>query len=437
MTEPFSQAVVAKKTLCRQFSWTFPANAIYGACNLLLLVVLNKLGSTAIAGKFSLVLAITAPIFMFANLRFNTILASDMQPSVRVSDYFKLRIILLAAAICITAGGLRMPSSTGLGVLLMTVALAKAAEAISDLCCGLQQRIERMDRIAISLVSNGLTMIGSFAIVYYVSRRLDYAAMGLLASRLAVLLLYDIPAAHQASKHAVFTRPRPATHPEVLASMGTILLTAAPLGVTAALLSLSSNIPRYIIADEFGDDMLGLFCSVAVVLQAGNLVFRAIEQPAIPRLAQLLNEKNADGFWMLLESLMAGFLLVGVAGCALSLWVGPTLLSWVFSPAFRPMGGVLALMTLAMVIAQIAGMIESSLIAARLTAVQMAMHSVTTLSCFLLGVLLIPRFELYGAVLAVTICRFPFVLGGVLLLRRKLAEEPSSQSSGKSKRKAA
>ena len=61
-----------------------------------------------------------------------------------------------------------------------------------------------------------------------------------------------------------------------------ILRHALPLGITALLVSLTSSLPRYLIGQRVSVEALGIFCSLAAVMQAGTLVFRALEQPAAP-----------------------------------------------------------------------------------------------------------------------------------------------------------
>lgn len=422
-----------EKTLGRQVSWTLPANAVYGVCNLLLLVVLNKLGSTSEVGRYSLALAITGPIFLFANLRFGTVLASDMRATVRLRDYFTLRFILLALAVVAVFVTLIVRGAVGIAPLLAVVALTKTAEAITDLCRGVQQRIERMDRIAISLVANGAAMIGSFATIYYLNGNLLWAATGLLFGRLAVLLAYDIPLARDASRQPVFVSDdatEVVTPAERRSRQIALLVSAAPLGITATLLSLTTNIPRYVIPVIFDEEMLGLFASVGIVLQAGNLVFRAVEQPALPRLAAALVQRDRKRFWKMLVSLCGAFMSIGLIAATLSLLVGGRLLSLMFTPQFATLGGVLAAMTLAAAIAQIAGMIESSLIAARVIPIQVPIHCITAATCLGLSYALIPQYGLYGAVIAVSACRFPFMIMGVLLLRRYLDDPQPTSSAG-------
>ena len=289
--------------LRKQFSWTMPANLIHGACYLVLMVVINKIGGTEEAGDFGLALAITAPVFMFANLRFSTLLGSDMRATVLLSDYFRLRAALVLLAV-VTIGAIAFvlaARGSGAALLLLLVAFVKAAEAFSDLCCGVQQRIERMDRIAVSLVANGVTLALVFGLVYYWTASLVLATLGWFGARCLVLFIYDVPMARLVARRRGFAKG-----PEVDAvspRMWALLWAGIPLGVTAALISLTTGIPRYVISAIYDESTLGLFTSTAVILQAGNLVFRAVEQPALPRLARLLEQRDSSKFWALLSRL--------------------------------------------------------------------------------------------------------------------------------------
>lgn len=427
-----------QQPLRRQFSWTLPATAIYGACNLLLVVVLNKFGSEqlgmdgaetniAAVGRFGLAFAVTGPFFLFANLRFGLILGTDVQSKASVSDYFIVRAWLIAAAVGVFVCALLWGRNSDIAVLAFLVACAKSAESFSDLCCGVQQRLQRMDRIAISFVANGVAMTLAFGSVFIATRNLTLATLALCVARIAVLVIYDLRQAHFAGIET--GQPLWAAEAFTLTKKRRLLfLTGAPLGITAALISLTSNTPKYLLPVMHSEAMLGLFITLAGVLQAGNLVFRAIELPAAPRLSTAIAQRDAGKFWKLLGLLCSIFFVIGLVGCIFSLWLGGPVLSALFTPSdasqdvFATMGGLLALMIACTAFSQVAGMIESSMIAARMTAVQIPMHCLTAICCLVLSWLMIPKLELVGAVLAVTFCRFPFMVLGVLFLRQKLAE---------------
>ena len=416
-----SQNRLAPKTLRRQFSWTLPANVLYGGCTFLIYVVLNKVGGPSVAGDYTAALAATAPIFMCANLRFSTMLASDTSSTVFLADYFKVRGLLLVGALATISLLLMTRGQSGIGMVVLLVALTKSVEAFSELCCGVQQCIERMDRIAFSLAANGLCIIIAFAGTFFITKNLTYAVLSMLFARLIVLFAYDIPIARVASHQPRFQAEED-NRDRARLRMRSLLLAAAPLGITAALVSLTTNIPRYVIPIVFDREMLGIFGSCAVTLQAGSLIFRAIELPATPKLAQLIKQRDGRGFWRLQGKLCAMFVAMGLMGAITCLAIGPQLLTIAYTARYASLGGVLALMALSTCVGQIAGLIESSLIAARVIAVQVPMHCLTAVSCLVLCVVLIPAYHLYGAVLAVTICRIPFVLIGVWLLRQKLKQ---------------
>ena len=55
-------------------------------------IVLAKLGSPEKVGQFTLGLAMTAPIFMFATLRLRDVQATDTNQEYLFGDYFALRL---------------------------------------------------------------------------------------------------------------------------------------------------------------------------------------------------------------------------------------------------------------------------------------------------------------------------------------------------------
>ena len=361
---------------------------------------------------------------MFANLRFSTVLATDRGETVHLADYFGLRVALVSVAVVGLAIWCSIRGGFGIEWLLAVITLCKAVEAINELCCGVQQRIERMDRIAISLGANAIAISAAFAVIYYLTRNLTLAAVGHLGSTFGCLVgIRSSGVALGGERDRL--RWKGETRSE-LAYRGSwnrmqrLLIAAAPLGVTAALVSLTFNIPRYIIRAEHSREMLGLFASVAVVMQAGALVFRAVEQPALPRLARFLERRDAYGFWGLLFRLCCLFFVMGLGCCVASLVLGPLRPGDRFYVRLHESGWGTCADGIGDMRLAIAGMIESSLIAARVTAVQVPMHCITAITCFGLCRLLVPTMELYGAVLAVAVCRFPFMLVGVWFLREKL-----------------
>ena len=66
----------ATPSLRHNFLWTLSGNLVYATCLWGMLVVLTKLGSPGVVGRFSLAAAVATPVFMFANLQLRAVLVA-------------------------------------------------------------------------------------------------------------------------------------------------------------------------------------------------------------------------------------------------------------------------------------------------------------------------------------------------------------------------
>src|SRR5579872_3454436 len=136
----------------RNFAWSLGGNATYALCQWGILIVIAKLGSTAMLGRFALALAITAPVFMLTNLQLSAVLASDALQEYPFSSYLTLRVAGSTSAllfICSLVLIARFHRDTA--AVALAIAFAKAAESFSDLIYGLWQKFERFKKVAIAL----------------------------------------------------------------------------------------------------------------------------------------------------------------------------------------------------------------------------------------------------------------------------------------------
>src|SRR5262245_39938900 len=78
--------------LRNNFLWTLIANVVYVGCQWGMFVVLAKLGDAVMVGKFSLGLAICAPVFLFCNLNLRGVQATDTNGEYTFSNYLSLRL---------------------------------------------------------------------------------------------------------------------------------------------------------------------------------------------------------------------------------------------------------------------------------------------------------------------------------------------------------
>src|SRR3954471_24801543 len=112
------------------------------AAQFAMLVALAKLGHPQMVGQFAFGLAITAPLFLLANLRLRTVLATDVDQSRPFTDYLLVRLLTTGAALVASIG---IAFVTG-NLVVAALGFSKSVESISDLYYGAMQRRELMDR---------------------------------------------------------------------------------------------------------------------------------------------------------------------------------------------------------------------------------------------------------------------------------------------------
>src|SRR3984957_8650959 len=88
-------------SLWLNFSWTIVGNVVYAGAQWGILVLLARLGNPEAVGQFSLGLAITAPIMLFASLQLRAIQATDARLQFQFRDYAGLRILMTIVAACL------------------------------------------------------------------------------------------------------------------------------------------------------------------------------------------------------------------------------------------------------------------------------------------------------------------------------------------------
>ncbi len=75
--------------------------------------------------------------------------------------------------------------------------LFRACEALIDTFQAIEQKADRMDYTCISFVVRGLLLLGGFSAILRITHQLPLAILGIALFSLAVLFLFDWPAARR------------------------------------------------------------------------------------------------------------------------------------------------------------------------------------------------------------------------------------------------
>ena len=410
-----AQVGPAIPSLRANFSWTLVGNVVYSACQWGMISVLAKMGNAALVGQFALGLAITAPIFMLTNLQLRGVQATDARLEFAFSDYFTLRLLGSLAgltAICLIALAGRYDRTTREVIFL--VGLAKMTESMSDVIAGLLQKMERLDRVSISLMLKGAFSLLAFGATFWATRNLIDALAALFFIWFSVLVLYDVRQARAVTQGRIgffaFQWPK----------LKRLAQISAPLGIVMTLCSLNVNIPRYVLEHELGPSELGIFASLAYLLVAFSMVVNALGQAASSRLACMFAKGQAEQFRKILGKLLFFAVMILLFGVPMAGWIGDPLLTFIYRPEYGRYSSLFMVMVGTAGVASIAAFLGYGLTAARSFRIQVPVIGASTFITMLCSMVLIPRLGISGAAYALLVGACVQAAGCAVVLHRDL-----------------
>lgn len=415
---------LAGLSLRQNVSWTTAGNLIYALCQWGVLTAIAKTGTPAMVGMFALGLAITAPVMQFANLQLRGVQATDARREYAFGDYVALRLVTTLLALAVSAGiALWIDRSRETTVVILLIALAKAVDALSDVIYGYFQQRERMDVIARAQVGSGLLSLTLTAAGLVVFDDIVVGVAGYLAGLIVPLVIYTIPVAHRSLRssgtHSTMVRWDPGV-------MRRLAWTALPLGVVMLLLSLNTNIPRYVVEHEQGERGLGVFAALVYIVVAAGMVVTAVGQAVSPRMARQYAEGALQGFRALLMRAVQISLLLGVLGGVVALVAGRPVISLLYTPEYADDTVALVILALAGGVTFAASFAGFAMTAARRFRPQVPVFVAVVVASTLASLVLVPAYGLRGAMGAVLVGAAVQLGASLWVVRAALAESEAA-----------
>lgn len=413
--EPLFATPRAIPSLRSNFAWTLTGNVLYAGCQWGMLSVLAKLGNPSIVGQFTLGLAVCAPVFMFTNLQLRAVQATDVSAECGFANYFTLRLVATLAGLAVIAALLPfVGSSPAVRMIVFLVAVSKCIECMSDVTAGLLQREEKLKWVAVSLMIRGAGSVLAFFLTFAYFHSLAMSVIAMSVVWLTVLVLYD---AHNVrtliGSHERFLRFDPR-------ALMRLAMLGLPLGWVATFASLNVNIPRYFLQSSLGLADQGIYASLAYLVVAISLVIFALSVSVTTRLARLFADGELRQFSRLLAKLSTLGVLIAGAGVPITFLAGGPILSLLYGREYAEHVGLLALFVGTAGISTIGSFLFCGLTAAHSFRVQAWVYCAAMLASLVGSVVLVPRFGLIGAGVALLLSALTIVLGGLWAMHRIL-----------------
>ena len=309
-------------------AWTASGSVAYALCQWGTLVAFARLGTPEALGQFAFALAISAPIMMFLQLQLRTVQVTDTEERFEFADYLALRLIAsllgLGAVLAVAAAAGHGESAIAVAGL---VAGVKVLDGIGDVFSGAWQKLERLDVPAGLLILNGVVSLGALTVALWVGASVAVAVAGSLAGSI-VALAASVWLSRRHLRDAL--RPSPGT----LHRMRALFVLALPLGFVMALISLTSNIPRYFIQLSFGERELGIFAALIYVTAAGTTMVSAVGNSLTPGMAREFDRGNLAAFTRRVWALVSVAAAIGAGSVLVAVLFARPLLELAYGPAY-------------------------------------------------------------------------------------------------------
>lgn len=401
-------------------------------CQWGMITALAKLGSAEQVGRYTLGVAVAAPVMAITMLQLRALQVIDARDEFSFEQYFGTRLLTTAVALIIISGICLLgfdESRTAWIVLL--VGMVKGVEAVSDIVRSLFQRHERMDISGTSLMLKGPALLMALIGVYWMTSDLIPAVAAAVAAGLLVMLSHDLPRARR------LLEAEQSDEREALLTAGAwnpshvfrLIGRAWPLGLGMCLLSLQMNIPRYVLQAHHGEALLGYFSAMAYVTVLGTMVVSALGQAASPRLAAFfLTDRSA--FRRLFVKLVLVATLLGALYVAAVAVAGGFILTLLYRPEYAAYHAEFVLIAVAGALAFMVTPVGFALTAARVFKAQLWIAGASCVVSIGLASWLIPAGGVRGAAWTlVVMAAFLLVcFAGVLITVMRGRGEPDADS---------
>jgi len=412
-------------SLKKNFSWTLVGNAIYAGCQWGMLVVLAKLGSPQVVGQFALASAIITPVIMITNMQLRGVQATDAKKEYFFSDYMAVRIASTVVALSIVLLILCVGHFKKIVFLAtLVLALAKSVESLSDVFYGLFQQHEKMSVIAKSMIIKGVLSVVVLGSVFYFSLSLPWSLFGLLCAWMVVLALYDWQMGRRLLEtvedisHRSLAKLSFFSFLDRRTILFRIIVLAFPLGIVMGIISLNANIPNYAIAKYLGSRDLGIFAALAYTTVVVNMFIQALGQVVVPRMARHFADNDIPAFRELLKRMIFINLTIGLLGVLIISIGGEKILSLIYTHEYAAYSNLFIVLMISATLSGVASALGYAMTAARQFNLQVPLFLTVLVATFLISLLLIPYFKLYGAAMALIVSALIQIVGGAFIVRR-------------------
>lgn len=371
----------------KNITWVFSGNVVAALTKWLILILIARLMTPEDVGVYSLAFALTAPIAIFINFKLRSLVVTDIE--LNFKNYVVTRNILSFVAILLILC-IAFAFYPDYALIILLVGFNKILDLYSELYYSIPQLNSNFNVIGKLMIVKHAILILPFIISLYSFRSLVIAQL--------ILVTIQFVFFYFGEKKWIENKYKLRSTYTNFKEVKNIILLGIPLGISLMLVSLNSNIPRYILEYFESAEVLGYFAAVAYVVAIGNLVMSSVSQNFLPLLSKKINEglikefiKYVFGYITVLS------VVLGVLAVTLSYLLGELILNLVYGQEYVAFSDILVLISISMGFNFISWGYDTALMSMRYIKIQPIISLVTAIVALMIGYFLIKNYGIYGA----------------------------------------
>ena len=364
-------------------------------------VLLSKLTNPGILGTYALALSVVTPVLALTGLQLRYVLCTDARKEFSFPTYLFVRLgtVALSLSVIWIWFAAMQPS---VFMVVLALGICKGSDAVCDICHGYLQANSRMDRIAISLMLQGVLQLTMFAAAVILTGSLAWGIASASLVSLCILAGFDaksVSLVHPPSNEPIRKElARFLRFPKIeWRAVQKLILLSFPMGLVVGANALIGNIPRYFLAFESGKDAVGIFAALFYLTLPGGIAVSAYCDSACPQLAKWGAEGNFRQLGKSLAFPIVGAALIGIAGWLVGVSFGHFILNACYGAAYAAHTQSFAWLMAGAGFSYIATVLGYAVTSLREFNLQVPFRIVHLVSMYLICLYWVPREGLLGA----------------------------------------
>lgn len=291
------------RSLAKDMMWNSVGNLVYCICQWVITILTVRLCSYEANGYLSLAMTTSSTFSTISLFSMRNFQVSDVHGEYQDKEYIGSRFLtcVLAFSLCILYSF--SCSSSYQRMCIIAFMLIRLVEGAVDVLHGINQKYRRYDFIGKSLFLRGLITVIAFVIGIVFTHDVFISLILTAGGNWISFIVYDIPKTSSLESLSVTLFSK---------NVFSLLKQCLPLVVSSFLISLIPLIPKNAIQSLQGNEILGIYSSIASPTMVVQVFAQYAFGPLLPRISVMFQEKRYKQFLDIFHKFLLIFVVFGI-----------------------------------------------------------------------------------------------------------------------------